>query len=522
MKMKVSIIKDRMVYLFLALGLMLKLPFAEKVFSYVDGVQYGLALERYSIKDYLPAPPGRFLYVMAAKFLNMLFQDAHTSFIAINILVSVLACIVFYRAGRHIFDKKTGIISGILLLVSPAFWYYSGSAFAYPVNGMFAFLTGYCCYKAVIDNERSGIILASFFFAIMLGVREQDVFFVLLPWLWALWKSPGRMRLAGFLVFVLTLLCWWLPLVWISGGLREYFQVIFQALSGNEKFLLASNIRMLKNNIKFIFNSFLLTFGLGTIFLIYFVQPFFGIKSVFLKKQNRFFLVWIIPNILYWMIYPGNNTGYLVSSIYPLTLVTAKSITAFAEELCDVLRSTKFKFRVNSGHISSALLGVIVITNSLFFLRGFHPDAKVSGESLYQSFSNYNKRDNYLLAKFKLIKENFSARDCVIVAGQDFFMQVMYYLPEYMVYGISKLDQNTMDYRHAYQHKIENIIGAKPLDPIPVGVKQIIFFDDNFSSVEISGAVKDIFAVGEDYKLTVFFLDAKTRLLFEEGIIYAR
>ena len=96
-----------------------------------DSVGFALSLERYSVENHQPHPPGYILYVALGRFFNLIFSDANTALVAISILSGAVALVGIYFLTRSIFDRITKLVAAILLLFSPLAWFYSNVVFSY-------------------------------------------------------------------------------------------------------------------------------------------------------------------------------------------------------------------------------------------------------------------------------------------------------------------------------------------------------------------------------------------------------
>src|SRR5437773_10694969 len=70
-----------------------RLPFTSKLLYDQDAVQFALALENYDVYLQQPHPPGYFLYVMAAKAINLFAQNGNARFVLLCFTASGLTVV---------------------------------------------------------------------------------------------------------------------------------------------------------------------------------------------------------------------------------------------------------------------------------------------------------------------------------------------------------------------------------------------------------------------------------------------
>src|SRR3989338_9424101 len=153
--------------LFIA-GISSRALLAAKDFTHMDEILYAIGSFNYSIKDAMPHSPGYFLYIMSARLLNIFTQDPFTSLVFLSIFYSGLIAGTLYYFGFILKGRTAGVISALMFLTSPLFWYKGITIFGYLNSGFFILLTALLGYKVVVEKKRTLILWFSFCLAILI------------------------------------------------------------------------------------------------------------------------------------------------------------------------------------------------------------------------------------------------------------------------------------------------------------------------------------------------------------------
>lgn len=86
-----------------------------------DSVQFAFAIERLSLTEHRPHPPGYFAYVFTARGIDGLLGDPPLSLVVLSVLAGALTIGLLYATGRIIRDRTTGIVAAGVLFATPAF-----------------------------------------------------------------------------------------------------------------------------------------------------------------------------------------------------------------------------------------------------------------------------------------------------------------------------------------------------------------------------------------------------------------
>jgi len=95
-------------------------------------------------------------------------------------LLAVISAYIFYLLLRHIFSRKVAALSGVLLLIHPAYWYYATRGMLPNVLFVDLLLVGALCTAAAFERKRTWLaLLGGFFVGLSLTVRLSEILWVL-------------------------------------------------------------------------------------------------------------------------------------------------------------------------------------------------------------------------------------------------------------------------------------------------------------------------------------------------------
>ena len=223
----------------LALGLSLftvlsRLPFRARVLYNWDAVQFALALREFDVAKHQPHPPGYVLYVLMGRLVDGLLHDPNASYVTLAVFFSGATTFVVYFLAKTLYDRLTAVAAASLLAVSPLFWFYGEVALTYAGEALLASAVAYLAYQALQGSERH-VYLSAIYLGLAGGIR-QSILLLLFP-LWFMCAAVGRSSVRalclGLGAMAAAVLTWFLPMIWLTGGLGRYlgaFQELFTSV----------------------------------------------------------------------------------------------------------------------------------------------------------------------------------------------------------------------------------------------------------------------------------------------------
>jgi len=509
--------------IFFLIGIVSRWLFASKDFTHMDGVLYAIGTFDYSIKDSTPPSPGYFLYILSAKLLNTIFHDSHNSLMALSIIYSGLIAAVLYYFGSLLKSQMAGIVSAILFLTSPLFWYKGINIFGYLNSGFFILLTALLGYKVIIEKKSIIIFWFSVCFSILIGIRPQELVVMLPLYVFILFHMRFKEAMFSVAVFFVTCFLWIIPLVAMSGGIITYLS----ALKVGSVYLVDDSI--LSGNLVSKINNHLVRMGqyfewayfLGIVPLVYYLGRFFYLPNFVTDKKMQFFGFWILPTVIYNVFIQFGEIGHGMSWGLGLLLILGEAVVVFCEDILKML-SGLFKKTLQVPYVKDATCALALCPIVLVNLFMFFYDFDKEGLDLY-SFERYRqfnyvdvvKNNRYLISKVNFIKENFKPENTLIISSGVFSHQVMFRLPKTTVIQpgiIYKKDNFGLflfnNYKRSYYRPKKEFL-------IPKGITKLILFDDIFIPYLQDGNKKTHYEVGNSYELLACDVSAGQMIVFD-------
>lgn len=414
-----------------------RIPFTSKLFFHSDSVNFALALQKYDITLHQPHPPGYFLYVMLGKLLNFFITDANKAFVSISIFFSALTVVAVYHLGRELYDKKTGIVAAMLALASPNLWFHGEVALTYVIEAFFSTSIAYFCWKTYRGKDHYAWTTA-FALGIAGGIRQNSPVFLLLLWFFSMKNLSSRKVLASLAIFSLTNLCWFLPMIWMTGGWHAYsaaFQELWLFNTGHNS-VFEAGWPALGLYIRIFFGF--IVYGLGTGILVLSLAAYsltrYGKFTEIEMHKTVFFSLWVLPSALFHMlvfIHPA-NPGYALLILPALIIVTAAAIEFIAKDL-------EKNFSMD---LRMPIVLVLMIANTCIFLFTRLPI----------SYPEIRDHDRYLSALIDNLKTFDPATNAIFLRPYIYYgtRHIMYYLPEYRVYEVDRTVAKTGEVRNIF------------------------------------------------------------------------
>lgn len=414
-----------------------RIPFASKYFFHSDSINFALALNKYDIAVHQPHPPGYFLYIMLGRLLNLFIDDANTVFVFMSVLFSGLAVVAVYFLGRELFNGRTGIFAAALAISSPNLWFHGEVALTYAVETFFCTFIAFCCWRTFRGEDRYAW-LAAVAMAIAGGIRQNTPVFLLPLWLLSMKNLPPRKVIASLAIFSLTSLCWFLPMIRMTGGWHAYsdaFHELWLFNTGhNSVFEAGWPALWLYSRILCSF----IAYGLGAGILVFVLAAYslakHGEFAALDRRKVVFLSAWVLPSALFHLlvfIHPA-NPGYALLILPALLIVTAKAIEYLAKELEKTI----------SGELVMPIVLVLIVANATMFLFSRLPI----------SYREIRDHDRYLEALIDNLKTYDPATSAIFLRPYIYYgtRHIMYYLPEYRVYEVDRTVAQTGEVRKIF------------------------------------------------------------------------
>jgi Protein of unknown function (DUF2723) len=282
----------------------------------LDSVNFALAIERFDPSVYQPHPPGYYLYILMGRLLNFIVHDANLAFVLLSIGASCGVVIMVYKTALDWFGLLEARFSGLIFLFSPLAWFHGIVALTYSVEAFFSALLGYLCWR-IECGRLAQIVPAGIILGVSAGVRQSSLLFLGPVFLFSIRHAPLRRQLAGVGAAALTLLLWFLPMIWASGGFGVYFGALvslWRLVPGQDTIFNSSPATSIARGSTIVL-IYLITFGVASF------MPLFASRGD-CRADNRkklFTTVWIAPALFFFtfIFLKFVNSGYLLILVAP-------------------------------------------------------------------------------------------------------------------------------------------------------------------------------------------------------------
>jgi hypothetical protein len=285
----------------------------------IDSVNFSLAIQRFDPRVYQPHPPGYFLYICLGRLLNFFTHDANLALVILSIAASIGVVVMIYQLALEWFGPRAALFAGLIFLFSPLAWFHGTVALTYSVEAFFSALLGYLCWRmpcgSSVFTAFTGVILG-----ISAGVRPSSLLFLGPLFLYSLLSVGPRKRVLGMAALGATLLAWFVPMIWASGGFEAYFGALFSLwrLVPSKGTIFNSSPATSIARAATIAFIYLLCFGAAA------VAPLAATpdESPLAARKKIFTAVWILPALCFFIFIflKFVNSGYLLLVMAPASI----------------------------------------------------------------------------------------------------------------------------------------------------------------------------------------------------------
>src|SRR2546428_13803016 len=205
------------------LTILSRLPYRARMLYNWDAVQFALALREYDVGKHQPHPPGYILYVALGRLVNAWLGDPAAAYALLAVVFSGLTAFVVFYLAREAYDRATALAAATLLAVSPLFWFYGAVGLTYAGEALCAVTVAFFAFRA-LNGSRSDAYLAAWYLGIAGGMRQSLLVLLLPLWCGCVAFGVRRLRVValGLVILGASVLTWFLPMIWLTGGLERY------------------------------------------------------------------------------------------------------------------------------------------------------------------------------------------------------------------------------------------------------------------------------------------------------------
>ena len=492
---------DRYDFLFAAalslLTVASRLPYRARTLYNWDAVQFALALREYDVVKHQPHPPGYVLYVVLGRLVNAWLHDATAAYVVLAVIFSGLTTFVVYCLARAAYDRPTALAAATLLAVSPLFWFYGSVGLTYAGEALVASTVAYFAFRA-LNGSVSDAWRAAGYLGVAGGLR-QSVLLLLFP-LWfgsvAVGVRRGRTLAVGVVILAVTVLSWFLPMIWWTGGLDRYLEasvdlaesvVMPTSILGGA---FETTLRMSRH----VLESVLV--ALGPLALAGFLLPWYVRRHGWTRRE-WFFVGWMLPLFLVCTLVHFGQAGYVLTFLPALVILLSRVTVAALGEATQPLLSRVPAMRAL---VTAAAVTLIVLANGAFFVNA-RPSARdfetarpawakaAEDEAFDWIFSRtaaaLREHEEVVRTFVGAIKGLYGADDTVVITevgnprSYPWMRHAMFYLPDYTIYELRVGELPPGFY--APRHSLTMMRVPDTEIHVPAGTRRLAWFVDHWS-----------------------------------------
>ena len=477
-----------------ALTVVSRLPYRARMLYNWDAVQFALALNEYDVVKHQPHPPGYILYVALGRLVNHWLQDPTAAYVVLAVAFSGLTTFVVYFLARVVYDRATALASATLLAVSPLFWFYGSVGLTYAGEALAATIVAYFSFRALRGSEADAWLAAGYLG--LAGGLRQSVLVLLFPlWLGAIAFGVRRLRtlLIGLAVIALFVLAWFLPMIWITGGLDRYIEAsidLAETVVKPTSILGAGSCDATLRMARYMLESIVV--GLGPLVLAAVLVPWYWRRYGF-GAREWFLVSWATPAMVIYTLVHFGQAGYVLTFLPALVILLSHVLlVALASALAP-------RPRVRAA-VAVAVVILVVLVNGSFFVsarpapRDF--DSWKPGwvqRAQDEAFDWIFSRTAAALREHEAVVQTFVAAirglyepaDTVVVTelgnprSYPWMRHAMYYLGDYAIYDL-RVGSLLLGF---YAPKLSSAMIPTPDSEIrlPWTVKRLVWFVDHWN-----------------------------------------
>ncbi len=477
-----------------ALTVLSRLPYRARLLYNWDAVQFALALQEYDVAKHQPHPPGYILYVALGRFAHAWLADPVSAYVALAVVFSGLGTFVVYFLARAVYDRPTALASSSLLAVSPLFWFYGSGGLIYAAEAVLASVVAYFAFRALRGSETDAWLAAAYL-GLAAGLRQSLLVLLFPLWLGAVLVGVRRARTVavGLAILALAVLAWFVPMVWLTGGLERYVEASHQlAISVvTPTSVVGGPLDVTVRMSRYLLESVVVALGplAGAILLL----PWYARRHGW-GRREWFLVGWTIPPVAVYTLVHFGQAGYVLTFLPALVILLTHVLLA-------ALRRASARLpRVARAGVVAGVVTLVVLINGTFFVsarplpRDFDPSKPTWRRALEDdAFDWIFSRTAAALRQHEAVVGTFvdairglhRPADTVILTevgnrrSYPWLRHAMFYLPEYRAYGLLVGDGPVGYYVPEHTTTMTPIRDG--VVPLPPGTRHLVWFVDHWS-----------------------------------------
>jgi hypothetical protein len=462
-------------------------------------VQFALALNEYDVLKHQPHPPGYILYVVLGRIVNVWLHDPTASYVALAVAFSGLTTFAVYYLARAVYDRTTALAAAALLAVSPLFWFYGSVGLTYAGEALLASTVAYFGFRA-LNGSRSDAYLAAWYLGIAGGMRQSLLVLLFPLWLGCVAFGVRRARvvLVGLGILMASVLTWFLPMIWLTGGLERYIAASVELADSVVKptSIVGGPFEVTLRMSRYLLESVLVGVGplaAASLLAIWYVRRWGW------TFREWFLLGWTIPPVLVYTLVHFGQAGYVLTFLPALVIFLSRVLVSALGHAAESLSHPRARVA-----LTAAVVMLVVLVNGSFFVsarpapRDFDTPRspwvrQAQDEAFDWIFSRtaaaLREHEDVVSGFVDSIRGLYPGETTVVITEQGnsrsypWFRHAMFYLPEYAVYEL-QVGGLVPGFRASRLSSTMSTIPEVEIS-LPFSVEQLVWFVDHWSPTTV-------------------------------------
>jgi transmembrane protein TMEM260 (protein O-mannosyltransferase) len=471
-----------------------RLPYRARLLYNWDAVQFALALNEYDVVKHQPHPPGYILYVGLGRIVNAFLHDEAGAYVLLAVVLSGLATFVVYMLALAVYDRTTAIAAAVLLAVSPLFWFYGSVGLTYVVEALVASVVAYFAGRALHRSETDAWLAAACLG--LAGGLRPSIILVLLPlWLGSVVVGVGHIRTVVVGLFLIggAALTWFVPMVWLTGGLDRYIAASLELAETVviPTSILGGPIEVTLRVARYLLESVLV--GLGPLAIAVFLAPWY-VRRHGWGRREWFLLGWTVTPILTYVLVHFGQAGYVLTFLPAVVILLARILVTALGHAALVVRLPRARVALTAGAVL-----LVTLANGAFFVsarplpRDFDahkPAWKQTAEDeafdwvFSRTAAALHEHEAVVRTLVEAIRGRFPADDTVVITelgnprSYPWLRHAMFYLPGYTIYEL-RMGVPPVGYYAPRSASAMTPVRAREIR-LPATAKRLVWFVDHW------------------------------------------
>ena len=465
-------------------------------------MQFALALREYDVIKHQPHPPGYILYVVVGRIVNAWLDDPTATYVALAVLFSGLTTFVVYYLARAVYDRATALAAATLLAVSPLFWFYGSVGLTYAGEALFASTVAFFAFRA-LNGSRSDAYLAAWYLGIAGGMRQSLLVLLLPLWCGCVLVGVRRLRVLaiGLAILCVSVLTWFVPMIWLTGGLERYLAASVELAGSVVKptSIVGGPLEATLRMSRYLLESVLV--ALGPLAAAGFLSVWY-VRRYGWGAREWFLLGWTIPPVAVCTLVHFGQAGYVLTFLPALVIFLSRVLVTALGHAGESLPHPRARVA-----LTAAVLVLVVLVNGSFFVsarpapRDFDTPRptwvrQAHDEAFDWIFSRtaaaLREHEDVVRGFVDSIRGLYASAETVVITEQGnsrsypWYRHAMFYLPEYAAYEL-QVGGLTPGFRAS---RLSTTMTTTPetLIRLPASVERLVWFVDHWSPTTVRPA----------------------------------